>query len=608
MFLFQKIKGKIYLLFIALITLLLFIFLGSNPVSGASNPALNIYDISEGDITITVNGPGTSVTIAYGASLSQVSPIGTPITLIGSATATGFGVDVVGNNNNSIVVPIELNNLVIGNVSNPNGNVGGQPFSAFDIRNGGNVSMTLVGNNVLQSGKTRAGLRVSSTDNGVLTIDGPGTLYAASNGGGAGIGGNSAPNGGSGGHITINGGTITAVGTTIATEVGIGAGIGGGTGGTAGAGGHITINGGVVRALSGSNSLLSDGIGAGSGTTPALESDTVVKITGGSVFAEGIPRVEYNGIYPRPVGADGTTPVYFSALTVGATPVANAPVISGSRNAVDFVPGVSATLSEYGINDVLTDSGGKLYFWFPMVATEERVAVTVGTTYYSNNFIREDSSEAETLFTDIQVSFDTRGGTSIPSQSVPFAGLITEPAEPEKTNYVFNGWNTASDGSGMVWEFNTPLDTTELTFTLYAQWSLKPPTPLQVTYSGNGNSQGTAPVDANVYYVGDDVVVLGKGNLARTDHHFTGWALTGNSTSIDYLPGDIFKMAEAVELYAVWEKDSVVPPVVNPPVGSLEASTLPKTGGLENNLGAGLLLFIGVGIFSYGYRKDRMGK
>ena len=130
----------------------------------------------------------------------------------------------------------------------------------------GNVELVITGTNTLRSGTDRAGLE-KADDNGTLTIDGTGKLYAYGGDCAAGIGSsfnNNVRN------IVINGGTITAECTEM-----LGAGIGGGKAE------NIRINGGVVTATGGEW-----GFGIGSGyykDTSWLP--TTITITGGTVKA-----------------------------------------------------------------------------------------------------------------------------------------------------------------------------------------------------------------------------------------------------------------------------------------------------------------------------------
>lgn len=132
----------------------------------------------------------------------------------------------------------------------------------------GNVELVITGTNTLHSGENRAGLE-KADDDGTLTIDGTGKLYAYGGDCAAGIGSsynNNVRN------IVINGGTITAECTGRD-----GAGIGGGHSGKAE---NIRINGGVVTATGGEGSY---GIGSGYNEYSLLP--TTITITGGTVKA-----------------------------------------------------------------------------------------------------------------------------------------------------------------------------------------------------------------------------------------------------------------------------------------------------------------------------------
>ena len=140
------------------------------------------------------------------------------------------------------------------------------PSAAVSVS--GNVELVITGTNTLRSGTDRAGLE-KADDNGTLTIDGTGKLYAYGGDCAAGIGSsynNNVRN------IVINGGTITAECTGRD-----GAGIGGGHSGKAE---NIRINGGVVTATGGEW-----GYGIGSGYNEYSLLPTTITITGGTVKA-----------------------------------------------------------------------------------------------------------------------------------------------------------------------------------------------------------------------------------------------------------------------------------------------------------------------------------
>lgn len=89
-----------------------------------------------------------------------------------------------------------------------------------------------------------------------------------------------------------------------------------------------------------------------------------------------------------------------------------------------------------------------------------------------------------------------------------------------KTGYLFAGWNTAADGSGMNYAPGNMFKMTS-NLTLYAQWKADPRH--RVTYNGNGSTVGTVPTDDAMYWERDAVTVAGNtGNLAKSRVRFRG--------------------------------------------------------------------------------------
>jgi uncharacterized repeat protein (TIGR02543 family) len=75
-----------------------------------------------------------------------------------------------------------------------------------------------------------------------------------------------------------------------------------------------------------------------------------------------------------------------------------------------------------------------------------------------------------------------------------------------------------------------------------------------VTYSDNGLSGGSPPVDtSSPYAAGATVNVLGAGTLTRTGYSFDDWNTAADGSGASYAPGDTFSMpAAGVTLYAIW--------------------------------------------------------
>ena len=253
--------------------------------------------------------------------------------------------------------------------------VSGEWFaSAFAV--GGEAHIIFSGSdNTLASGYARAGLEVPENtevliegddDSAVLTVNGgvgiggsvglgnenggsggtitinSGTIYAT--GVGAGIGGGYSEgrgNGGSGGIITINGGTVHAKGSS-------GAGIGGGASGSGngGSGGTITINNGTVEATGG----IGAGIGGGSALSIGNGGDGgVIKIINGSVTANGAGFNAGIGGGERGNGGDIT----ISGGTVNATSELEGAGIGGGQRG----DGGTITISGGTVNAVSKNGG-----------------------------------------------------------------------------------------------------------------------------------------------------------------------------------------------------------------------------------------------------------
>jgi hypothetical protein len=75
-----------------------------------------------------------------------------------------------------------------------------------------------------------------------------------------------------------------------------------------------------------------------------------------------------------------------------------------------------------------------------------------------------------------------------------------------------------------------------------------------VTYNGNENTSGTAPVDgSSPYNASSSVTILGNtGTLVQSGSAFDGWNTQSDGSGTAYQPGDIFIINANTILYAVW--------------------------------------------------------
>ena len=289
---------------------------------------------------------------------------------------------------------------------------------ALEIAPGSTVELTLAGQNTLKSGRNHAGL--GCPDGAALAIGGSGALAATGGDYGAGIGGGRNEQGGrvtitsgtveaynnygaagigggfadegipcNGGEIIISGGKVTA-----GAGSGMGAGLGGG--GNGGCGGSITITGGKVATTGGT---MNGGAGIGGGEQGNGGSIT---ITGGTITATGGGGSSaagagigggHNGTGGNVVITGGT--ISAAAGGEGAEAIGHGKDAADSgtlrnRGGADVylttiaLQGVNKAIAvtsfsasrPYCINDVFTDTWGKLYFYLPQrtLSTAARAA------------------------------------------------------------------------------------------------------------------------------------------------------------------------------------------------------------------------------------------
>ncbi len=138
------------------------------------------------------------------------------------------------------------------------------------------------------------------------------------------------------------------------------------------------------------------------------------------------------------------------------------------------------------------------------------------------------------------VNFDLDGkGTSY--DTLVFAGkhygdTIVIPQVTANTGWTFTGWNI------------TPSATVLGNATYVVQYTQNVTT-FTVTYHGNGNTGGTAPLDATNYAPGGTVTVMGPGSLVKAGFTFGGWVTAYESY---FEAGNTFGIYRDENLIAQW--------------------------------------------------------
>lgn len=188
--------------------------------------------------------------------------------------------------------------------------------------------------------------------------------------------------------------------------------------------------------------------------------------------------------------------------------------------------------------------GAEVYNFQPTCIIYGTVATTYSVTYNGNS---------------------NSGGTAPTDPLSPYLNTSTvtvlgNTGNLTRTNHTFIGWSTNSNATVAQYTAGSTFTINSNTV-LYAVWS----PPLTVTYNGNGNSAGSAPVDSNSPYpYGSTVTTLGHGSLWKTGFNFAGWSAEPSDIWPTCATGDSFTLTENTTLYAIWLYGG-------PPVGNLFA-------------------------------------
>lgn len=88
--------------------------------------------------------------------------------------------------------------------------------------------------------------------------------------------------------------------------------------------------------------------------------------------------------------------------------------------------------------------------------------------------------------TDCTVDFESNGGSQVDSQTVHYGDLLTEPTDPTREGYSFQGWYSDLNQTSL-WDFAK--DTVKGNMTLYAGWTAQ-----AKTQAGGGASTGNGSI------------------------------------------------------------------------------------------------------------------
>ncbi|MGS0972465.1 MAG: InlB B-repeat-containing protein [Candidatus Izemoplasmataceae bacterium] len=151
----------------------------------------------------------------------------------------------------------------------------------------------------------------------------------------------------------------------------------------------------------------------------------------------------------------------------------------------------------------------------------------------------DDSDDQEEIKNDVEIIFQTNGGSTVNSLSVEEGDSVVLPNDPTRDGYLFDGWYIDNDFTSSFDEGTT----VSSNITLYAKWIIEEDPVFDVIFETNGGSV----IARKTVEEGDSVVL--PNNPTRDGYLFEGWYINSSlSTPFDATNA----ITSEVTLYAKW--------------------------------------------------------
>lgn len=223
-----------------------------------------------------------------------------------------------------------------------------------------------------------------------------------------------------------------------------------------------------------------------------------------------------------------------------------------SYNANGGTGTVAAQVEDVGTPVIISDgtgltNTGKSFTSWNTAADGSGATYSPGDTYDDDTDVTLYAQWADgTTYT---VTYNANGGTgTMTPDTFTTGGSVNIKSNTfTRTNYTFNGWNTAANGSGTAYaagaNYSTPAS-----MTLYAQW-VENGTQYTVSYNGNHNTGGSTA--SQTFNAGGSVSINPNG-FTKTGYTFVNWNTAANGSGVTYNPGQLYNTAQNLVLYAQW--------------------------------------------------------
>jgi uncharacterized repeat protein (TIGR02543 family) len=310
----------------------------------------------------------------------------------------------------------------------------------------------------------------------------------------------------------------------------------------------------------------------------------------GTFVAGSVLRVYFDGTTPASTSAASWTAIpdsvwksistsdiddSYVAVTTSANQGAVIPTITmGANSGISQTEG---TINWTSTNQASFSSTGTFSGTGTTGTSISKTGLTAGTNYTGTVTVTSSTGDTAsanyslttTALVQYTITWNANGGDAVsPSSTTVTAGSSVTTPTPTRTGYTFSNWRNPVSGD-LMYTYGAGITFTPTeSFTLYAIWTVNT---YAVTYSGNGNTGGTAPSSQTKTHGTDLTLRTNSGSLTKSGSTFAGWNTQADGTGTDYAVSGTYSTNAALDLYAKW--------TVNPPSTPTVDSCIQRTGG-----------------------------